>query len=66
MMFIFQPRSFSNWVALYLISPLSLFAQDFHFENISIEHGLPNSTANAILQDSRGFLWFGNSDGLSR
>lgn len=43
MMFAFQPRSLSTWVALYLSSPLSLFAQDFHFEQLSTEHGLPNS-----------------------
>lgn len=65
-MFTFQPRSLSIWVALYLISPLSFFAQDFHFKNLSIEHGLPSNDITAIVQDSRNFLWFGTRDGLAR
>jgi hypothetical protein len=40
--------------------------QDVTFENISLEHGLSQSVINAILQDSRGFLWFATQDGLNR
>lgn len=50
-------------------SPVSIHAaqnQNFQFEQLSTEHGLPNSRVNAILQDSRGFLWFGTRDGLAR
>lgn len=36
------------------------------FQNISTEHGLPQSTVNIIFQDSHGFMWFGTFDGLSR
>ena len=36
------------------------------FERISIEQGLSQSTVFCILQDSRGFLWFGTQDGLNR
>jgi two-component system sensor histidine kinase ChiS len=36
------------------------------FERISVEHGLSHSTVTCILQDSRGFMWFGTSDGLNR
>ena len=36
------------------------------FEHISIEQGLSQSTVRAILQDSRGFMWFGTDDGLNR
>jgi ligand-binding sensor domain-containing protein len=36
------------------------------FEHISLEHGLSQATVYAILQDSRGFMWFGTQDGLSR
>jgi ligand-binding sensor domain-containing protein/signal transduction histidine kinase len=36
------------------------------FERISVEHGLSQSSVNAVLQDSRGFMWFGTDDGLNR
>lgn len=36
------------------------------FEHISVEHGLSQSSVTCILQDSRGFMWFGTNDGLSR
>jgi PAS domain S-box-containing protein len=40
--------------------------RDIRFELISGEQGLPGSSVNSILQDSRGFLWVGTDDGLSR
>ena len=36
------------------------------FQHISTEMGLPQSTVNTIYQDSRGYMWFGTFDGLSR
>ncbi|MFC2042939.1 two-component regulator propeller domain-containing protein [Chloroflexota bacterium] len=36
------------------------------FEQISLEQGLSQSVVLSILQDSRGFLWFGTQDGLNR
>jgi ligand-binding sensor domain-containing protein/signal transduction histidine kinase len=45
-----------------------VFAQQSQrgFERLSLEQGLPQSTVNCILQDSKGFLWFGTQDGLCR
>jgi len=37
-----------------------------HINNYGIADGLPDSTINAIEQDSLGFLWFGTDDGLVR
>ncbi len=37
----------------------------FKFERISLESGLSQSIVACILQDSRGFLWFGTEDGLN-
>ncbi|GAO41005.1 hybrid sensor histidine kinase/response regulator transcription factor [Flavihumibacter petaseus] len=37
-----------------------------NFRHIKSENGLSNSTIESILQDSRGFLWFGTRDGLNR
>jgi len=36
------------------------------FERLSIEQGLSQSIVECILQDSRGFMWFGTQDGLNK
>lgn len=53
---------------LLLQSTFFCFSQlpDLSFKRISNEQGLSNSTIEAIIQDSRGFMWFGTRDGLNR
>jgi ligand-binding sensor domain-containing protein/signal transduction histidine kinase len=41
----------------------AVFAQ---FEHLSLEHGLSQTTVTCILQDRKGYLWFGTSDGLNK
>ncbi len=36
------------------------------FRRISTDQGLPQSSVNSILRDSRGFVWIATEDGLSR
>src|SRR5215469_3949637 len=36
------------------------------FTRFSVEQGLSQSTVQAILQDRRGFIWFGTEEGLNR
>ena len=36
------------------------------FKNITIEDGLAQSSVECMIQDSRGYIWFGTNDGLSR
>jgi two-component system sensor histidine kinase ChiS len=36
------------------------------FDRLGIADGLPNNDVRAIVQDRRGFLWFGTEDGLAR
>jgi ligand-binding sensor domain-containing protein len=36
------------------------------FERISLQQGLSQSVIEAIVQDRKGFLWFGTEDGLNR
>lgn len=40
--------------------------QQLKFEHLSLEEGLSQSTVNCIVQDSRGFMWFGTRDGLNK
>ncbi|WP_338789858.1 two-component regulator propeller domain-containing protein [Bernardetia sp. MNP-M8] len=35
-------------------------------EHLSIDQGLSQSTVLSILQDQKGFMWFGTQDGLNR
>ncbi len=42
-------------------------ARPMRFERLSVDHGLSQSTATAVVQDSRtGLLWIGTQDGLNR
>ncbi len=36
------------------------------FDRLSIDQGLSQSAVNCIIQDSKGFMWFGTQDGLNR
>ncbi|TAM13932.1 MAG: hybrid sensor histidine kinase/response regulator [Rhodanobacter sp.] len=36
------------------------------FTHFDMADGLPSSSINAVVQDHRGFMWFGGSGGLSR
>jgi len=52
-----------------LTFPAALRAQNYDgikFEHISIEQGLSQSTVFCIIQDNRGFMWFGTDSGLNR
>ena len=37
-----------------------------HFDHITMEDGLSQSTVEGIVQDKYGFMWFGTQDGLNR
>jgi ligand-binding sensor domain-containing protein/signal transduction histidine kinase len=46
--------------------PAAAQSGSIRFETLSVEDGLAQSTVRAIMQDSRGFLWFGTEDGLNK
>lgn len=39
---------------------------DIQFTNIGISEGLSNSTVYSIIQDRKGFMWFGTQNGLNK
>ncbi len=45
----------------------NIFAQQqIVFNHLAVEDGLSHSAVTCILQDSRGFMWFGTQDGLNK
>ena len=40
--------------------------QNLEFSHLTSQDGLGSNTVSSILQDEKGFLWFGTYDGLSR
>ncbi|HEY9364844.1 MAG TPA: two-component regulator propeller domain-containing protein, partial [Chitinophagaceae bacterium] len=36
------------------------------FESLGVNEGLPHSSVYSIIQDKKGFMWFGTADGLCR
>jgi signal transduction histidine kinase/ligand-binding sensor domain-containing protein len=50
-----------------LCVPLHLHAQrDVRFERLTSRQGLSQATVQCMMQDSKGFMWFGTQDGLNR
>ncbi len=40
--------------------------QDFRFTHLATDHGLSQSNVICILQDNKGFMWFGTFNGLNK
>ncbi|MFH1843483.1 MAG: two-component regulator propeller domain-containing protein [bacterium] len=67
------PRSGDNhrigWTVLcclLLAVPVLGGGNTVDFQRLSLEDGLSQTVVTAVLQDSRGFMWFGTQDGLNR
>lgn len=61
--------TFNKYILLILIClfqhPLKA-QKDYYFEPITINNGLPHQTVYRIVQDRKGFIWFGTQRGLIR
>ena len=56
-------------VVLFLVTTLEGFAilpTRFQFRHYNIENGVPSNSISSIIQDSKGYIWFGTDNGISR
>lgn len=53
-------------LVFFLISAAAVFSQSLSVRNYSEKNGLPSPIVYCIYQDSRGYLWMGTYNGLSR
>jgi ligand-binding sensor domain-containing protein/signal transduction histidine kinase/DNA-binding NarL/FixJ family response regulator len=67
-----QRVRFINFV-LWLTIPLNLWpafgygqAPKLSFKHLGYQQGLSNSVIECIIEDNRGYMWFGTRDGLNR
>ncbi len=51
---------------IFWILCLKSFSIELNFQYYKVEDGLSSNTVYAVLQDSRGFMWFGTENGLNR
>ncbi len=52
---------------LWLFLTIQVYGIDnYRVTQISTDKGLSNNQVNAVLQDSKGFMWFGTAEGLNR
>ncbi|MBN1271004.1 MAG: GAF domain-containing protein [Candidatus Aminicenantes bacterium] len=54
------------FILLFIVSSAHSQEEIIRFDRLSIEEGLAQSDVICILQDHKGFIWFGTEDGLDR
>ncbi len=54
------------WLVIFWATTLHAQQPDLKFTHLTVEDGLSNGIVWRILQDSRGYMWFGTQDGLNR
>ena len=59
-------RFFVIIILLLITFSLFSFENDIKFDRLSRNDGLSNSTVYSIIQDRKGFMWFGTPDGLNK
>ncbi|MEO6302058.1 MAG: two-component regulator propeller domain-containing protein [Bacteroidia bacterium] len=55
-----------TYIVLALVVALNSYAQQLRFKKITNEEGLSTNYVTSIIQDEKGFMWFGTQDGLNK
>ena len=60
-------KTFSFLLSLFLIANISLAqTPNLKFRHLTTDEGLTQNTVTCILQDSKGYMWFGTQSGLNK
>ena len=59
-------RSVYKYFLFFLLFTGSLVSQQLRFKYITNEEGLSTNYVTSIMQDEKGFMWFGTQDGLNK
>lgn len=64
-----KPTIIKLFLCLCCLATLPAYSQNaihYYFKTMDIRNGLSQNTVYQILQDRKGFMWFGTKDGLNR
>jgi signal transduction histidine kinase/DNA-binding response OmpR family regulator/ligand-binding sensor domain-containing protein len=64
----FAMASWFRIILVFLLLPPLLYSQNniMKFEHLTTDDGLSGSVIECIIQDSKGFMWFGTRNGLNK
>ena len=53
-------------IFIFILLSLASAQQNYRFDHLSFEEGITHNLTYSIIQDSKGFMWFGTFYGLIR
>jgi ligand-binding sensor domain-containing protein/signal transduction histidine kinase len=59
-----KKHSFLATISVFIVG--LVYCQPYYFRHYQVEDGLSNNAVVCIVQDNKGFVWFGTKDGLNR
>lgn len=62
----FAPMKYICIYAFFFLFTATLSGQNYSFKHLQVEDKLSHNSVICMLQDSKGFMWFGTKDGLNR